>query len=99
MSRQKHIGIWNLPTVSRKEAAAFWNMGVSKWLKRYRDDLGVNIRSFMNLHQWRYVLVDVLHAAFPEASNHTIHMMALQYLETRRQARIDANHASKSRGD
>ncbi len=100
MHRVKHIGLHALPTVSIKQAAAFWNMGSEKWKRTLMEDLSrAGVRCFRNEHEWRFVLVDIIHVAFPDAKEISIHMMALQYLETRWQARIDARRASRSRGD
>ncbi len=99
MRRPKNIPMHALPTVSLKEAATFWNMGYRKWKRLDESELVKYVRRFQNEREWRYVLVDILHAAFPEANNHTIHAIAVDYMQDRWRARIEASRAQRSGGE
>lgn len=70
--------IYDQPTVTIRAAAAILMMSQDRLLKRW-DSLSEHIRWCTNRVGRRLLLTDVLRCAYPEASNRTIHMMALQY--------------------
>ena len=70
----------NEPTISLKEAATLYNKDIEKFRVFFRQELSETIRFFRNRHGYRLLLTDVMHAAFPEADNHAIHMMSLDFV-------------------
>ena len=60
-----------LPHISRREAAGFWGVGILKWTEMLNRGRYGKIRSFKNQRETRYVLIDVIEAAFPAADDKT----------------------------
>lgn len=92
-----------LPHISRREAAAFWGLGIPKWTAMLNRGRYGEIRSFKNQLGTRYVLIDVIEAAFPEADDRTRYMIAYHYLKDakmrrvqqwRKEVREEANHGA-----
>lgn len=70
--------IYDQPTVTMKAAATLLMMDKERLLKRW-DTLSKHIRWVNDRKGRRLLLTDVLRCAYPEASNRTIHLMALEY--------------------
>lgn len=68
------------PTISLKEAAILYNTGIEHFRLIFRRELSKTVRFFRNRHGYRLLLTDVMRAAFPEADDYTIHMMALDFV-------------------
>lgn len=70
------------PHVSGQEAAGIFGMSYRKWRPLFKTKLHNVIRVEMTAAGFKpnYLLIDVYKAAFPEASNHTIHIMANDWL-------------------
>lgn len=93
-----------LPTVSGREAAAIFGVCYKTFKKSLDLYLHRHLR-FTNTNGGfakRFVLVDVLTAAYPEASRHTIHMMAqahlARFLDPRIEHLREMSRVSKARG-
>ena len=78
MKREDDRTIYDQPTVTIKAAGAILMMGKERLQKRW-ESLSWHIRWVNTRRGRRLLLVDVLRCAYPEASEHTIHMMALEY--------------------
>ena len=78
MKRGDDRTIYDQPTVTMRAAAAILMMGKERLLHRW-ESLSQHIRWVNNRAGRRLLLVDVLRSAYPEASEHTIHIMALEY--------------------
>jgi len=70
--------IYDQPTVTMRAAAAILMMSWPRLRKRW-DTLSKHIRWVENRKGRRLLLVDVLRCAYPEASEHTIHVLAMDY--------------------
>lgn len=74
--------IADLPHCNSFEAAGIFGMGPQTFKPLYKDRLYKIIRSQESAAGYarQYLLMDVFTAAFPEASTHTLHMMANEWL-------------------
>jgi hypothetical protein len=77
----------NQPTVSRRHAAMFFNMGRDKFLNRWESHFKFTIRHVQSEKGLRLLLMDVIKAAFPNASSETKHLIAYHYLQDTLQRR------------
>jgi len=75
------------PNISRKEAAVFFNVGIDIFFKRWESHHRFNIRHVKTTKGLRLSLTDVIEAAFPKATEQTVHMMAYTYLQDVHQRR------------
>lgn len=72
---------WEIePTITLKEAAILFNIGLPKFRVLFRKKLANVVRYFKDRNGYKLLLIDIMRAAFPEADDHTIHMMSLDFL-------------------
>ena len=95
------IGLF--PTVSGRGAAAIFGVNWGTFKKALELYLHKQIRyqSTRGGFQKQFILVDVLRAAYPQASDHTIHIMAQNHvartLEPRIARRLETERAKRLR--
>ena len=87
------------PTISKKEAAIFFNVGKNVYLRRWEDHDRFYIRHVRTTKGLRLLLTDVIKQAFPKADRHTIHVIAYMYLQDVHQRRIANHRAGKENND
>ena len=78
--RGRDKDILDLPMLSAREAGLIFRYGHNTFRKNFKEVLHKEIRHIRYGHGYRYLLVDVLRSAFPDAGDQTIHMMALEYI-------------------
>ena len=72
---------WKLePTATTREAAFIFNMNYERFFVEFRNHMQDRIRWFDSSTGRRYLLIDVVRGAFPEASDQTAHYLAMQYI-------------------
>lgn len=105
--RKKRLTVHELPHCNGREAAGIFGMSYDVWKPIFDTTYHKVIRTqrMGGGYAIQYLLTDVYRAAFPEASDHTIHMMANEWLHwkaslTIRNLRTRAGKTRKAlRGD
>ncbi len=87
----KKPAVADQPTVTRRDAHIFFNMGYNKFLRRWDEYFKHHIGHVETNNGVRLLLVDVVAVAFPEASDHTIHEIAYQHLLYLHEKRVSEN--------
>jgi len=75
------------PTISKKEALVFFNMGKATFAEKWGRVFQYKIRHVETSKGRKLSLMDVIRVAFPDASSQTAHLMALHYLMSLRAER------------
>jgi len=71
------IVLTDQPTISRKEAAVFFNVCVDIFAKRWEAHHRFQIRHVKTTNGLRLSLTDVIERAFPTASEQTVHICTI----------------------
>jgi len=71
--------LMDYPTISISEAAAFFNMGITQFKKRFNEILLEEIRWCNSRIGKRLSLIDVIKSAYPEVSNDKACEIAINY--------------------
>lgn len=87
------------PTISKKEALLFFNVGKVAFAERWESALQFKIRHIDTDRGRRLALIDVLKVAFPGASENTLHRLALEYLIYARDRRIEKRYKAEIKDD
>lgn len=75
MARRKDIV--DLPLITDRQAAALFGWSQRKFKKKFDEVLHKEIATGKTSYSVGYLLTDVLRAAYPEANNTEIHLMAI----------------------
>ena len=87
------------PTISKKEAAIFFNVGKNIYRRRWEDHYRFQIRHVETTKGLRLSLTDVIEVAFPKASAEIVHTIAYMYLRDVHQQRIAKQRTGKKNND
>ena len=78
--RTRERDITDYPLVTLTQAAVIFGWSRDQFRERFISVLHDGIRSVKTTSGMKLLLTDVLRSAFPEASNHTVHVLAFEYL-------------------
>lgn len=78
--KRKDRSLTDEPTISRNQASVLFNVGKHIFQRRWDQTYQFDIRHIDTENGLRLSLIDVVRRAFPEASDHTQHMIAYEYL-------------------
>ena len=66
------------PLITARQAAVFFHCSHDRFKEKFDKVLYKEIAVGKTTNSRGYLLTDVLRAAFPQASNHTIHVLAME---------------------
>jgi len=75
------------PVIGISQVCLFFNVSATKFKKQWKPYYQYKIRTVPTSGGLRYALVDVVQAAFPDASEQTAHFLAYQFLRDERERR------------
>ena len=90
----------DMPVLNMKQAARVWGWCKDTFKDRYRRYLSDRLPSIRTTRGLVFRAVDVFHAAYPEASETTVHLLAhnfIQQLYREREERRERQASSRKR--
>lgn len=86
-TKELERNVYDYPTATMTQAAVVFGWSRDRFRKSYNGGMYREIRHEDTSSGRKLLLTDVIRAAFPEASNHTIHVLAFDYLLRQRAER------------